>query len=186
MTSHITASGFELPIFGNDEPFYRKSDLVHGKPIAPTPSFIREIKFIGRPSAPVDVGELLRRTDEELETVALACGALVVEHDWGVIASTETVSPEYAASNVTGMPNGHNLAARVQTIEEDLAHDRLSAIRVLVGMCGYRKRKQDALRLGDVDYQQFIYGRRLADSLEGKTTPPAYWYVDIEPTLINI
>lgn len=89
------------------------------------PTFVRAVMVQLRDlsHAPGSAGELLERTDRELEVVAKACGALVVGHEWGLypVEGKGGNYKRYLPANkglggLIDLPKGHILVAEVQTI----------------------------------------------------------------------
>ena len=151
-----------------------------------------------------NVNKLLQRTDEELETLAELCDALVVRHQWGMYELNEDNYNKYepylpGTIDRLALPNNHILAAEVKAVDKAGPltagdhGDEESYQSVSDGLNEYRMLR--GIRLGDLAMRQFITVTDtdisaaadcdFAGAAEAGTDSQV-WLTDIEPRLIHL
>jgi hypothetical protein len=135
------------------------------------------------------LGELLVRTDKELNELAELCDARVVDHTWGLYPTQDPPAEhveweQYTkASTKLNIPKGYILAAEVEKII-DAKHVHQVPYRPQLGdgLAAY-SRSQRAYRLGDPGIQQFVFEGTADNPIERISQPGKPVIVDIEPIL---
>jgi hypothetical protein len=189
--------GLDLPIHDPDTDVLTGDQYCHADELD-TPTFIRTITIISH-TRDASLAEILKITDQELDTVTELCGALVVGYQWGLQPS-EHLPSRYGRYTFRGMPRGHRLVAEVDTLlcppVDDDNNDLVESDKKLAtGITEYYR--LNGTRLYDIRWDQFMWSRRRADQIrwngavaigdkpEPDLTAPQMRLVDIEQRLIN-
>lgn len=143
-------------------------------------TFVRTIDFRAPLLSLASLERILARTDEELERVADLCSAEVVPHIWGLIP--RKTPREYRQKKYPW----HSLVAEVDRIQADESMPYSNLVpepqwkTVSEGLMHYKRPFQfNRYLLADMDLQQFMYGRNIAQ--DACAAPPRLFLVDIEP-----
>jgi len=142
------------------------------------------------------LGDILSKTDTELDRVAGLCGSIVVDHEWGLYplsnddeARYQLYKPDYP--ELLRIPPRHLVVAEVHVVKnaKRITPDSAQAQQIIDGIKQYERkripwtRSLAAIRhrrLTDMCLDQFILGQT---DLEPAETNNKSKLVDIEPRL---
>lgn len=154
--------GTELPIFPDSTEV-----VLYPGGYTPKPgqeSFVRAVRMNTPISMLGHLGRILKRTDQELETVAEYCEAPVVEHTWGLAKiNSENARPGRRSEFIVRahsrlrIPRGYLLAAEVAVVpgaKRLETEDSQNYPSITAGLDKYYERK--GIKLSDLRLGQFV------------------------------
>lgn len=170
--------GLDLPVFNGETPLLlSKSELYAIDLVEPeATTILRRVDWM-KP-ADMQFPAFLQLAENELERVAEACGAEVVNHEWALYDHTGIREVSYNLD----LPPNHTLAAEVSVV--DIVPDPPLELqkRFKDGRFNYVAQAISEGRpyIGDACFEdQGVFGIQ-----RDNYGPPAYVWVDIEPLLV--
>ncbi|MBP7806973.1 hypothetical protein KA047_00565 [Candidatus Saccharibacteria bacterium] len=142
-------------------------------------SFIRSVTLTTPRICTKSLEWLLKRADDELQTVAELCEAEVVPHEWGILKNERRLrSPWQLGSTL--------LVAKVDRITPIEPIPEAAHAKIIEGTNEYFSfglaRLMHRYRLADIHDRQFVYGiNENAQVATGELAEPGFHLADIEP-----
>lgn len=142
-------------------------------------SFIRSVTLTTPRICTKSLEWLLKRADDELQTVAELCEAEVVPHQWGIIKNERRLRTPWQLGSTL-------LVAKVDRITPVEPVPETAHAKIIDGTNAYFSfglaRLMHRYRLADIHDRQFIYGiNETARATTGESVEPAFHLADIEP-----